>query len=158
MPAIIIAIVAALALAGAYFFMGNTPAPQAQEPAPTPLPEAQPTPTPATTTGTTTLPTSTSSYKDGSYSQTGEYRSPAGSESITASVTLKDGVITDATFTGTATHAASKRWQGAFNDGVKAAVVGKNIDEVSLSVVNGSSLTPKGYMDALAKIKTEASK
>jgi 23S rRNA (uracil1939-C5)-methyltransferase len=35
-------------------------------------------------------------------------------------------------------------------------VVGKNIEELNLTVVNGSSLTPKGFMDALAKIKVDA--
>ncbi len=35
-------------------------------------------------------------------------------------------------------------------------VVGKKIDEVQLTKVAGSSLTPKGFMDALEKVKTEA--
>ena len=46
--------------------------------------------------------------------------------------------------------------QGNFKAGFSELVVGKPVDQVSLSVVNGSSLTPKGFMDALAKIKAEA--
>ncbi|KXK09170.1 MAG: hypothetical protein UZ21_OP11001000228 [Microgenomates bacterium OLB22] len=46
--------------------------------------------------------------------------------------------------------------QGLFAEGYKTQVVGKSIDELKLDVVNGSSLTPKGFEDALQKIKTEA--
>jgi hypothetical protein len=35
-------------------------------------------------------------------------------------------------------------------------VVGKNISELQLTKVSGSSLTPQGFMDALEKIKAEA--
>ena len=35
-------------------------------------------------------------------------------------------------------------------------VVGKNIDEVAITKVAGSSLTPKGFTDALEKIKADA--
>jgi hypothetical protein len=38
----------------------------------------------------------------------------------------------------------------------KQYVVGKKIDEVQLTKVSGSSLTPQGFNDALAKIKAEA--
>ncbi len=96
-------------------------------------------------------------YKDGTYSATGEYRSPAGNDEIEVSLTIKDGVITDATYEGLAKMGKSKDFQAKFGEGYKAAVVGKSIDSLSLGVTNGSSLTPKGFMDAVAKIKAEAS-
>ncbi len=95
-------------------------------------------------------------YKDGTYSATGNYVSPAGQEEVEVELTLADGVIEDVTFTGKATNEKSVFMQGVFSDNYKALVQGKNIDEVQLDKVSGSSLTPKGFMDALDKIKTEA--
>lgn len=95
-------------------------------------------------------------YKDGTYTATGEYRSPAGNDEIEVSLTLKDGVITAATYEGMAKMGKSKDFQAKFGAGYEAAVIGKSIDSLSLGVTNGSSLTPKGFMDAVAKIKAEA--
>jgi hypothetical protein len=95
-------------------------------------------------------------YTNGTFAATGNYRSPAGSEAVNVTITLKDDVITDATFVGTATAPKSVTMQGKFAAGFKEAVVGKSIDSLSLNIVNGSSLTPMGFMDAVAKIKAEA--
>jgi len=95
-------------------------------------------------------------YADGTYAATGTYRSPAGEEGVDITVTLKDDVVTAATFTGKATHPTSKLNQEKFNAGFAALVVGKPLDAINLTVVNGSSLTPKGFMDALAEVKAEA--
>jgi uncharacterized protein with FMN-binding domain len=97
-----------------------------------------------------------SKYADGSYSATGGYTSPGGAESVDVSLTLKDGVITVAAFKGNAQRPISVKMQGQFAAGFTEQVVGKSIDQLSLSVVNGSSLTPKGFMDAVTKIKLEA--
>lgn len=95
-------------------------------------------------------------YKDGTYSATGNYLSPAGNDEIQVSLTLKNGVITAATYEGMAKMGKSKDFQAKFGAGYETAVVGKSIDSLSLGVINGSSLTPKGFMDAVAKIKAEA--
>lgn len=95
-------------------------------------------------------------YKDGSYSASGNYVSPGGPREIDLTVTLSGDTITDVVFVGKATDPTSKRFQGEFADGYKAMIVGKNIDEVVLTKVSGSSLTPKGFNDALGKIKAEA--
>lgn len=50
----------------------------------------------------------------------------------------------------------SARFQDLFAQNYKPLVIGKNIDEVQLGKVSGSSLTPMGFNDALAKIKTQA--
>ncbi len=86
----------------------------------------------------------------------GNYVSPAGTEEVTVSVTIADDKVSMAEFIGHATHPTSKKRQADFNAGFKDFVVGKPIDQVSLTVVNGSSLAPKGFMDALSKIKAEA--
>lgn len=95
-------------------------------------------------------------YADGSYSATGSYLSPAGQEEIYVTLILDNGLISDADVEVRASNPTSKMMQTAFTQGFSGQVVGKNIDEVSLTVVNGSSLTPKGFMDALSKIKAEA--
>lgn len=95
-------------------------------------------------------------YADGTYTETGMYTSPAGQETVTVSVTLTNDVIASATFTGNATNPGSVTNQKKFADGYTALVVGKKIDEVALTVVNGSSLTGIGFMNALDAIKDEA--
>ncbi len=112
------------------------------------------------TTSVATPPAATTparkKYTDGTYTADGTYTIPDGQETITVSLTLKDGIITDANFTGNPTERQSKFNEEKFAAGYRAEVVGKDIDRVNLTVVNGSSLTPMGFMDALAKIKTEA--
>lgn len=125
----------------------------------TQTPVQQETVTTGTPTQTETMASETpsaSKYKDGEYSATGDYVSPGGPREIDLTLTIKDGVITGSEFTGHATDPNSKRFQGEFADNYKTMVVGKNLDEVSLTKVSGSSLTPKGFMDALTKIKEEA--
>ena len=95
-------------------------------------------------------------YKDGTYTAIGEYQNPASREQVNVSITLKDGVVTAATFTGTPDNPTTVTMQGKFKAGFQALVVGKPIDEINLTVVNGSSLAPKGFMDALSKIKEQA--
>ncbi len=104
----------------------------------------------------TVTPMPTATYKDGSYSAVGSYVSPGGEETIKVDLTLKDNVVTSVKTTAQATKPESKRWQQTFISGYESMVVGKKIEEVSLTKVSGSSLTPKGFMDALAKIETQA--
>lgn len=98
-----------------------------------------------------------SAYTDGTYEAVGSYVSPGGPREINVSVTLANGLVSDTTFQGGADDPTSQRFQKEFADNYKAMVVGKPIDEIALTKVSGSSLTPKGFQDALAKIKMEAS-
>lgn len=97
-----------------------------------------------------------SSYKDGTYEAEGDYVSPGGPEQVGLKLTLKDGVVTDSTFTPMAERPMSVNFQGQFAEGYKEFVVGKRLDEINITKVSGSSLTPQGFHDALAKIKAEA--
>lgn len=110
--------------------------------------------TPAVNEQTTTTPAAM--YKDGTYTATGAYTSPGGPETIVISLTLRDGVVTDATAQPQAEQPISKRMQQAFSQNFKGMIVGKNINEVTLDKVSGSSLTPKGFNDAVEQIKTQA--
>lgn len=95
-------------------------------------------------------------YTDGTYNATGTYRSPAGMESVAITVVLKSDIIAEVSFTGTSQNSTSQGFINMFSSGYKALVVGKNIDDVQLSKVSGSSLTPKGFNEALNAIKTQA--
>lgn len=110
---------------------------------------ATPTPTPAVTT-------TTSAYKDGTYSAVGNYVSPGGAEDVKVSLTLKDGIVTDSTFEAHSPRPMSARFQGQFAAGYKTLVVGQPIADLKLGAVSGSSLTPMGFNDAVAKIQAQA--
>lgn len=104
----------------------------------------------------TVVEESATQYKNGTYQVVGNYVSPGGPREIDVTVTLAGDTISDVVFVGKATDATSIRFQKEFGDNFKPMVVGKNINEVALTKVSGSSLTPKGFMDALEKIKAEA--
>lgn len=95
-------------------------------------------------------------YVDGTYSATGNYVSPAGPEEIAVTLTLKSDIVTDVTVVPKATNPKSVFMQGQFVSGYKALVVGKKIDDVQLTKISGSSLTPIGFNEALVEIKAEA--
>lgn len=98
----------------------------------------------------------TGSYKDGVYTASGQYQNPAGTEEVEVSLTIADGKVSSATLVGTPDNPTTTTMQNKFKQGFTTEVVGKSVDEINLTVVNGSSLTPKGFMDALEKIKTQA--
>jgi len=99
---------------------------------------------------------SRTSYKNGAYTEDGHYQSPGGPESITVKVILQNGKIVDSEVTSRAELPNSRIFQGKFIGGYKEFVTGKNIDEVNLTHVSGSSLTSKGFNDAIEKIKADA--
>ena len=111
----------------------------------------------ASTSGSGTNNATTSgNYKDGTYSATGRYQTPGGSESIGVNVTISGGTITDARVTQQPISNEAQEYQAAFASGFKSQVVGKKIDDVSLTRVAGSSLTPDGFNNAIDTIKTQA--
>ena len=95
-------------------------------------------------------------YKDGVYSTEGNYTSPAGAEKIDVILTLKNDVVTEATVTPKAENPKSVYMQEVFVENFKPLVVGRNIKDLKLDKVAGSSLTPRGFNDAIEKIKMEA--
>lgn len=103
-----------------------------------------------------TMTAETVTYKDGTYTKLGKYVSPGGPEEIEIMVTIEDGVIKDASAKPQAVLAGSIKFQTAFSGGFKELIVGKNIDEIMLDKVAGSSLTPKGFNNAIEQIKMDA--
>jgi hypothetical protein len=99
---------------------------------------------------------SSAGYTAGSYSATGEYQSPAGTETIKVDVTIEsDGTITSVEVTpeGTST---SLQYQTKFASGISSVAVGKSIADLTVDKVSGSSLTGAGFNKALATIASEA--
>jgi uncharacterized protein with FMN-binding domain len=95
-------------------------------------------------------------YKDGTYSATGSYISPGGDEKIGVTLTLKDDVITSASVNPESASSEGRQYQGIFQQNFQPLVIGKNISDVHLTTVSGSSLTSGGFNQALALIETQA--
>ena len=114
--------------------------------------------TPSDTTDSgAAIDTSSSTYADGDYTEEGSYQSPGGGESITVKITLANDVVTAVTVTPEATSGDAKRYQTAFAGAISGEVVGKSLDDISVSKVAGSSLTSTGFKEALEAIKADAS-
>ncbi len=95
-------------------------------------------------------------YQDGKYQAVGRYASPGGTESIQVELTLDNDVVTQASINSQAENQSSKQYQQYFINGYKKFVVGKNIDQIKVTRVSGSSLTSMGFNQALATIKSQA--
>lgn len=99
----------------------------------------------------------TSPYANGSYSASSSYGTPHnGSESIDVTLTVQNGIITDASISQSGYDRESQQYQSRFASGYKSYVVGKSLSSLSLSRVSGASLTTGGFNSAVATIKTEA--
>lgn len=153
MKKIFIGAVLVLVVVGVIWFLPKKTVVPAVTPVTEETTSASPT---APSTPTSTTAPSASAYKDGTYSAVGSYNSPGGSDDLNVSVTLADGIITDATVTSGAHDQTSSHYQGVFIANYKPLVIGKNIDDVVLSKVSGSSLTSGGFNQALTKIKAQA--
>lgn len=95
-------------------------------------------------------------YIDGTYAADGNYTAPSGLALITVSIKVTDDVVSwvhvaPGTFVG-----EPFMFQDQFAQAVPDLVVGKDLDEVSVSRVAGSSLTSQAFNQAIDKIKSEA--
>ena len=127
--------------------------------APAPSPVSVPTKTVVTPTLTPVVTKETagsSVYKDGTYTAIGSYEAPGGTEQITITLVIKNDIVTGASGVAGSYDRTSLRYENAFLSGFKQYVVGKSIDSIQLGRVSGASLTPQGFNDALAQIKSQA--
>lgn len=95
-------------------------------------------------------------YEDGIYTASSSYNSPGGIEDITVSITLKDGVVADSSVKQEPNEPQAEHYQAEFRENYKPRVIGKKLDDISLSRVSGSSLTSEGFNKAIEKIKNQA--
>lgn len=114
--------------------------------------------TPASTESTTESSTPESgTYADGTYTAEGAYQTPESVESVSVTLTLADGVVTDVTVTGDPQARESEQYQAQFIAGIADEVVGVSIDDLDVDRVAGSSLTSGGFNEAVEAIKEQAS-
>ncbi|MGJ9412625.1 FMN-binding protein [Aeromicrobium sp. CF4.19] len=95
-------------------------------------------------------------YEDGTYEASGSYSNPSGTSEVSVELTLEGNAVTDITVTPEASG-TSGQFQGQFAGGIADEVVGKDLDELDVSKVAGSSLTSGGFNSALDDIKADAS-
>lgn len=95
-------------------------------------------------------------HADGTYSATGTYISPNGTETVEVEITLESNTITAVTVNPQPTNPTTSRFQSMFAGGIEAEVVGKRVDEVQVTRVAGSSLTGGGFTEALDAIRADA--
>jgi uncharacterized protein with FMN-binding domain len=105
----------------------------------------------------TVSPTSHGPLKDGSYSAVGDYVNPGGISKLKVEVVLKGGLVTSLTVSPEAENAVSRQFQQKFVSGIAPLVVGKPIDGLKVDKVAGSSLTQKGFEEAVGRIIADAS-
>lgn len=116
----------------------------------------------STDTGTDTSTESSDSgaaggdYADGTYTADGSYQTPETVESISVTLTVADGVVTEVEVTGDPQARETEQYQGQFIEGISDEVVGKPLDEIEVSRVAGSSLTSGGFNEAVESIKEQA--
>ena len=108
-----------------------------------------------TNSKTTAQQTTNATYTDGTYNADGSYRSPGGTQTVKVKVTLANNTITAVEVTGDG-NGESAQYQSMFEEGISDVVVGKNIDEIQVSRVSGSSLTSTGFNNAIETIKKDA--
>lgn len=124
-----------------------------QETPPTPdatAPTAESTGTATTATGTTT-----SKVLNGTFRFTDKYMTPGGEEPMDVTVTIANGVITAVEAKNVATLPKSVPFQDKFIAGIAGVVVGKNIKDVEITNVNGSSLTAQAFNKALNNLELQ---
>lgn len=119
------------------------------------------TTTPAASTNTSTTPTattpavttpSTPTYKDGTYKSTVSYRVPHGTNTLNATITLKDGVVTAVATTSSYSDGESAAYISSFENSVTKAVVGKKITSSFSYRIGGASLTGGAFISAVNSV------
>jgi len=98
--------------------------------------------------------TASDGYRDGEYTATGWYGSLPSHHDVT--LTIEDGEVTAVEITTPAEDETSLGYQQRFAEALPDAVIGRDIDELEISKLAGSSGCSEGFMDALEKIKAEA--
>lgn len=97
-------------------------------------------------------------FKDGTYTvEDAYYVMPGLSEPMHTTITLNDGIITDASVAFGTKDIHSEYHQRGFVAAYKAAVIGVSITDVPFSRIGGASLTTGGFNDALQKVMNRAS-
>jgi uncharacterized protein with FMN-binding domain len=98
--------------------------------------------------------TADAGYRDGVYSATGWYGGLPSHHDVT--LTIEGDVVTAVEITTPAEDPTSLGYQQRFAEALPQEVIGRNIDELAVDRLAGSSGCSEGFMDALAQIKAQA--
>lgn len=95
-------------------------------------------------------------YKDGTYTTTTTYQTPARAEySMEVTLIVANNTVTDSQIVysqGAEKDPNAQRFDAAY----RTEIIGKTLDTISLSRVGGASLTTGAFNKALETIKTDA--
>lgn len=101
--------------------------------------------------------TSTStSYKDGTYTASADYRVPHGTNSIKATLTIKNGTVQSLEVADDFTDRESSVYVSSFESRVKSVVEGKALGSISVGRIGGASLTSQAFENVLSDIIVDA--
>jgi uncharacterized protein with FMN-binding domain len=105
---------------------------------------------------TSASPTATAAaeFRDGEYTATGWYGSAPSHHDVT--LTIDDNTITAVDITTPAENETSLGYQQRFAAALPDVIIGRNIADLTIDKVAGSSGCSEGFMDALNKIKKQA--
>jgi uncharacterized protein with FMN-binding domain len=95
-------------------------------------------------------------YKDGTYTESGSYSTPGGEESVKVTLTIASSAVTAVSLTGSEITPNAKHYQEQFAAGIGAIIKGKQLSTLEVSRVAGSSLTSAGFNAAVEAIRTDA--
>ena len=93
-------------------------------------------------------------FEDGEYSARGWYGGLPSHHDVT--LTIDNNIITDVEITTPAEDETSLGYQQRFAAALPDAVIGRDIADLSVDRLAGSSGCSEGFMDALAQIKDQA--
>lgn len=104
------------------------------------------------------MPTnSLSMYKNGSYSTSVSYRVPSGVYEMGVDLSIQDDIITGVFIKKPAQREEnSEVYQSSFEQNINSEAIGKKIQDINLTRIGTSSITTKGFMEAVKKIQDQA--
>lgn len=100
--------------------------------------------------------TTASSFKDGTYSASVNYIAHRHNESIQVTLKIKDNIISSSELEQSMSDRESQQYQTEFEQLYKSRVVGKKLDQVSISRIAGASDTSEAFMTAVRQIQNKA--
>lgn len=116
----------------------------------------EPTPTTETPQSPSELATVPEVTNATVYKARGEYLTPARTNHIIdVTLTLEDGIVTDADVVYDEGAGFSNPHQERFDGAYKAQVVGKRLDQINLSRVGGASVTSRSFNEVIADIEAQ---